>query len=454
MERHQKRKRTLSPPPQIQPLTLHDLELAGAQFPDEKLASRAEKWARANWELASGRYFWKDNYRFTCVEDIFYLETRKPRYKEVGRGDECKKYLISSDKRPTLAEIDQPKPASVARLVAHKSERQWALPRQHPRHLLNFPQEIIDKIFKFTLVVQGHTVSPDVTTTNKKIVYKMHQTYTLDGERYTAMYHPGDSWNKNRLPLSTIVTEPRYDSHGKYFVLHKVYREMIDATLLRVCRSVCTQATKMLYGGNAFKFVMMEAGEKGHAGFMTEGEVYPDERGYLEWFNFEGGLPAASQTAIEEIDRQVPVMNLDSRNYYHHFIRFLHAIGPTKAAMIKILHFNGFSKFHNRRSRLLEFYDNLRGYIHLISKFCLNLQKLVIEIREDGEKEKDNWPIDRKTGKHVDLELLLRTEIMQLKTVRKDLEVYKIEHGEHGLISTKKLDLDQNGGWRGYSGMF
>ena len=36
--------------------------------------------------------------------------------------------------------IDRPKKKGLQRLVAHQSESKWALPRDHDRHLLNFPQ--------------------------------------------------------------------------------------------------------------------------------------------------------------------------------------------------------------------------------------------------------------------------------------------------------------------------
>ena len=40
--------------------------------------------------------------------------------------------------------IDRPKKKGLQSLVAHQSEGKWALPRDHDRHLLNFPQ---DKLF-------------------------------------------------------------------------------------------------------------------------------------------------------------------------------------------------------------------------------------------------------------------------------------------------------------------
>lgn len=36
--------------------------------------------------------------------------------------------------------IDRPKKKGLQKLVAHQSESEWALPQDHDRHLLKFPQ--------------------------------------------------------------------------------------------------------------------------------------------------------------------------------------------------------------------------------------------------------------------------------------------------------------------------
>lgn len=53
-------------------MTQDDLEAARAEFPEEKLASRAlEKYARRYW--IEGRYFWKDGFRYVCGPGMFIL---------------------------------------------------------------------------------------------------------------------------------------------------------------------------------------------------------------------------------------------------------------------------------------------------------------------------------------------------------------------------------------------
>lgn len=390
-----------------------------------------------------------------------------PRSKKVTNEIDGKKYLISLHDPSSLSEIDQPKPVSLRRLVAHKSEKQWALARENPHHLLEFPQgttlfyhlfnlnancfvkEILDLIFEFTLIDKNHTISPDVTTTNKNLAYKMHQTYTLDGRRRTHVYY-----SRNSETLSTIVSEQRYDSEGKYFVLHKVYRQMIDATLLRVSKSICTQATKMLYGGNVFRFSMTEISKKGYSRMMVGDELHPKFK-RLSWQNWTQNFKAIIQNAIDEVERQVPTLNLSFYVYHDHFARFLHAVGSAKAAMIKDLHFNGVIKVHlcdlcgaGRNTCEEDLIDNLKVYIPLINKFCTNLQNLVINIREDYKDSGYGSNVDleaRRLEADLKLRSILENEFRELKTVR-SLKVYRLEPGRYGDYSwtpTEKMEAGE-----------
>lgn len=146
------------------PYTPDDLVEARRLFPEEKLPSRAlEKFAHARWlGTSSNRWFWKDNCRYTCgdgmlrsleqpnifqdllltliISDIIYSQIWVPRTKEVRCPYNYKKYLVPLGGPPTLSQIDVSKPPRLSKLIAHKSEMQWNLPRDHPRHLLNFSQ--------------------------------------------------------------------------------------------------------------------------------------------------------------------------------------------------------------------------------------------------------------------------------------------------------------------------
>ncbi|TGO43840.1 hypothetical protein BCON_0813g00030 [Botryotinia convoluta] len=165
--------------------------------------------------------------------------------------------------------------------------------------------EVLYLILGFTLVIKDHTITPDVTSSNKRSSYKMSHSYTLDGKRY----EPPDFYNSqdsnHSVPLSTIITKKYHDSEGAYFMLHNIYRPMIDATVLRVCKAISVQGTKMLrlnYSRNPDGYFLM---------------------------------------AIHAIETQVPTYDLEDYFYHDHSIRFLHIIGPAKAAMIKRLHFHG-----------------------------------------------------------------------------------------------------------------
>lgn len=122
-------------------------------------------------------------------------------------------------------------------------------------------------IFGFILATKDFDTSLHVTTTNKKIKYKVYQNHTPSGLR--SNFKPC----AKLLPLSTIITKENYDEKGEYFVFHKVFRPTIDATLLRVCKSINTQATKLLYGNNVFQFLMREIGERGEPNFLGEDKL-------------------------------------------------------------------------------------------------------------------------------------------------------------------------------------
>ncbi|KAI9645146.1 hypothetical protein NHQ30_005880 [Ciborinia camelliae] len=448
MSRHKQEDVTEPAEHHIQPFTPEDLELARNQFPDEKLASRAlEKFARANWSSYPDKWFWKDNYRMICGKDVWYCDGRQPAINQVRSALKRNRHRIVLDKPLTLSEIDEQKPTSLANLVAHKSENQWALPRDHPRHLLNFPQEILDFIFEFTLSIMYHTISPDVITTNNKLFYKMHQTYTLDGQRYLGHNYGSDhTEDMYSPPLSSISSEQRYDEQGEYFVLHKVYRPLIDATLLRVCKSISTQATKVLYGGNVFQFLMTENFKWGRLKLLIGNKIYPKLSAWDMNLHRPGGpteevSQRIIQKAIRAIESQIPVIDLNDLIYHDYFARFLHTIGPTKAAMIKSLHFSGQVKLHicfpnNNTCRPTGRHscdeDLIKGFLFhvpFINKFCTSLQRLVISIKEDYEttypRPFGSDEEERQRQSDARLRRFLENDIRQLKTVRY-LEVYKV----------------------------
>ncbi|ESZ92823.1 hypothetical protein SBOR_6792 [Sclerotinia borealis F-4128] len=210
-----------------------------------------------------------------------------------------------------------------------------------------------------------------------ELIYKVHQTYTLNGQRYTETCYPGALAGTPNLPLSTIITEPRYDAQGKYFVLHKVYRPIIDAS---------SRLQELLYSGYKKAICRQRVPvpedrdrQEGESGGITEEEFHL----------------MMVQHAIKAIEEQRPAMGL-APLYHDHFARFLHAIGSSKAAMIKTLYFNGIVKMHKCSVSTSckppgrdwcedDLVGKLQWYVPLINKFCIQLQMLVINVREDFE---------------------------------------------------------------------
>ncbi|EMR87342.1 hypothetical protein BcDW1_3976 [Botrytis cinerea BcDW1] len=365
------------------PYTPEDLEKARRQFPEEKLASRAlEKLAYANWcGSSSNKWFWKNNYRYTC-------------------GD-----------------------------------------------------EILDSIFGFALITKDLAVFPDVSTSNKVQKYedpKFHQNYTLGGRVWEDQGYVNMICH-DALDLSTIIQEQRYDAQGKYIVIRRVFRPVIDATLLRVCRSICDQATKLLYAGNEFQFLATKTGKLGAPDSLFEDKFYPNSSSIRDFCQGRDDQEAvdvrerAALDAINIIENRTPVLDLDCDMYHDLFVRFLRAIGPSKSAMIKTLHFGGTIKAHHcsqesscgkvRKYCEDDLIESLLLYIPLIKRFCTNLQKLVINIMSRDRDTSDSFRSGPTQFKHDERELqsyarlqaLLETQIRGLSTVQQ-LQIYDEDH--------------------------
>ena len=76
------------------------------------------------------------------IRSVIYLQHgswpgfRGPRHYDVDEGD---RKFVFDVKKPTLRDIDRPKPRSEVIAAAHQSERGWKLPKDHPRHILSLP---------------------------------------------------------------------------------------------------------------------------------------------------------------------------------------------------------------------------------------------------------------------------------------------------------------------------
>ncbi|KAF7891648.1 hypothetical protein EAF00_007950 [Botryotinia globosa] len=437
----------------LPPMTQDDLDTARKEFPEEKLASRAlEKYAKKHW--IEGRYFWKDGFRYVCGSDIQYFTATIPRYER--KTDPQRRTYHVAKNTPTLAMIDRPKKKGLQKLVTHQSENEWALPQDHDRHLLKFPQEIIDMISRSVFTIEDHTITPDVTTSDWAQVFKSHKTYSLDGEQSL----------KSELSFDAIITHPCKDQEGKYFELRKVYRPRIDATLLRVCKSFRDNATKLLYKENVFHFTTMDWSETGSPISWIDNEntrswntpefemitqrplheVSLVFKRFHETEPFESFEPDffAVNDAIHLVERSGTPMLEDCRfaySYHDHFFRFLQAIGKDKARLLKTLQFSGTVVLHNCDGNNLmhspklicpkDLVDTLGLYVPIINRFCTGLERLVIEVQKDPYPDQPLLnglgSLDSAGSIHQQyITSLLEGELRKLKTI-KTLEVYVFE---------------------------
>ncbi|KAM0192143.1 hypothetical protein ACHAPC_001984 [Botrytis cinerea] len=441
----------------LPPMTQDDLDTARKEFPDEKLASCAlEKYAKKHW--IEGHYFWKDGFRYVCGSDIRYFTAIVPRFERKDSCDPRKRTYHVAKNTPTLDMIDRPKKKGLQRLVAHQSESKWALPRDHDRHLLNFPQEIVDMISRRILLIENHAITPDVTTSDWARAFKSHKTYSLDGEQSL----------KSELGFNTVITRPCKDQEGAYFQLRRVYRPRIDATLLRVCKSFRDNATKLLYEENVFHFTTMDWSVTGSPLSWIDHENTRSwnipgteffqrplseasllltrirETGQFESFK-PNSLAVTDAIRLIESLRSPALKDFSCAYSYHdHFFRFLQAIGTEKARMLKTLKFSGTVVLHicdrrgsihnpNNSTRSLcskDLVDTLCLYIPIINRFCTGLERLVIEVQKDPHPD---WSLllnlgDLDSGRSVHqkyITSLLEGDLRKLKTV-KILEVYQV----------------------------
>ncbi|KAI9645147.1 hypothetical protein NHQ30_005881 [Ciborinia camelliae] len=422
----------------LTPMTQDELDAARMEFPEEKLASRAlEKYARKY--RVEGRYFWKDGFRYVCGP----------------------------------AMIDRPKKKGLRILVAHKSEGEWALPQDHHRHLLNFPQgmllsdlflshhleltafdaEIIDMICRCVLTVKDHTITPNVTTSNWTRAFKSDQTYSLDGKR---------SLTSDRS-LSTIIIKSRQDRQGKYFEIRRVYRPRIDATLLRVCKRFNKDATSMLYAENIFQFRTMDWTMNGSPGSWIDGKenmYYLDELPLSlthTWDDFPINRPSHVDTRFREASSGINNQETFqvAYNICDHFFRFLHSIGKRNIKFIKTLHFSGTVLLHNCRVHHFhetsvelcnkDIIDSFKLYIPIINEFCIGLEKLSIEVHEDeyaNESTLDDLELAGSPAQQFEkrLSILLEQDIRALHSL-KTLEIYKTKNTDI-LNHTEREEID------------
>lgn len=89
--------------------------------------------------------FFIDKYGNQCIWEDFirFRRNRAPTQKVSGPGNRT---FFLKTKEENIKIVDKPQPAWVREATAHISEKGWNLPRDHPRHLLNFPTGKVTQI--------------------------------------------------------------------------------------------------------------------------------------------------------------------------------------------------------------------------------------------------------------------------------------------------------------------
>ncbi|KAF7935509.1 hypothetical protein EAE99_002489 [Botrytis elliptica] len=288
-------------------------------------------------------------------------------------------------------------------LGTHQSERGWNLPSSHRCHLLNFPKEILTLIFAYTLVAGGGAVvTPAVVTSNwvesySKADYRISFPDSPHYNRYKSFESGSDV-----VLRKNIGPRPGIPDSSPYVELTRVLRPLIDATCLRSCKYIWKLGSQMLYADNAYSFKMNGTEITDcPPSLIFEGGNYhrpSPEKPTLSQEGISDGSTDKELSAreyeskiervINQLERRVPILELEGWAYYDPFIRFLYTIGPQNRASIRTLRFTGAPKTHVREAHGCDCHGvdlllNMRIYIPFINKFCTGVKKLVLDMDMD-----------------------------------------------------------------------
>ncbi|KAF7911950.1 hypothetical protein EAE99_010958 [Botrytis elliptica] len=435
---------------------------ASTEFPDLTPEEALQKRVLARW--IHNQCFNHSMYtNLMIILDIeYYYYKAQPRlWKNLERWrstTETQVYVDYWDSPVPLKDVDRvTKEALAAReaIGIHPSEGGWNLPRSHSRHLLNFPQEILDKIIGYNLIVGEDvgSIAPRAMTSNKNSDYQeahyqiarppypgpVRQDLPCNGYRVYAFaerYHPsiamfGDTFFE-RGPQSIKRTEMS-DEFGPYIQMQNVLRPMIDSSCLRACKAFHSYGTKMLYRYNTFtfdiatyrnprKFMMYDQDGPLSSSTVLKPDRHIESVGvrqpYNEWL-------AEVKDVVSQVKQSVGVKDLAGWAYQDPFVRFLYNIGPENTKLIKTLQFSGTMKTHrcdpgrdHHKNCGEGFMLNFLIYLQFIRELCPHLEKLVLNIAPDVHRRYDNKEWLRWSSFLVNLTPLLKDQLRKLETVK------------------------------------
>lgn len=182
--------------------------------------------------------------------------------------------------------------------------------------------------------------------------------------------------------------------HWDIFVCRVCSKANFFALGLRTCKKLYDDGSQLLYSNNIFMFEMTNCKTEFSRtscfrdGWGTRlklkrvatraGPLYkPNSKNVPD---IEGILEAiASRTLAEELPDYV---------YFDPFLRFLYAIGPKNAALIKTLKFDGLVKLHKcsiGRCKICseDMVSSIGLYVPFIRKFCTSVENLILVVNKD-----------------------------------------------------------------------
>ncbi|KAH9207648.1 hypothetical protein DL95DRAFT_468500 [Leptodontidium sp. 2 PMI_412] len=391
------------------------LEIYAQKYKEEGILFLGDDGERKMWG-PDCNYYHKKDYKGS------YYKVYSP------RGAKNRTFYLYQHKQ-SLSQIDQPKPAVDRRAMAHCSEKGWRLARSNDRHILKFPQEILDLIIRFSVCVERSvSLCPMTVTCNWRRLWSQHH-YKL-------------------VHIQSIIQVQHRDREGSYTEIRNATRIAIDASCLRACKAFEEVGSKLLYGDNEFYFSMTCTDWEGYPPSVLHPKDSEQWRPNPHQPQVDGAWLSKVNSAIGQVKHQVVLKLLPGWVAYDDFLRFLWTIGPEKAALLKSLKFRGLVKIHScggaycancRETGLL---DSLRLYIHFLLKLCPRVETLTIYPSEDTrfERNPQMLPAGHPTTRDEALIQLLENEIRQIPGLKELNELKEIYNSDDGQYSEEPLE--------------
>ncbi|TGO55331.1 hypothetical protein BCON_0093g00030 [Botryotinia convoluta] len=394
-------------------------ELARNAYPEDNLETAVQKYVIENW--IKWAKFKMNGARYMIAEGLCITKFE-------GEMNDRNRLFWNKLQYPVdLHEIDRMTKAKEAarKVLKHKSEDQWNVPRHSKTHFLNFSREILDNIFKHALIaLPGNVISPNLLATNwKKRYIEPSHKICVTGQDFEPYYsddgHRPWPYNPAYFDNSHVSFKRKTarDKKGKYVEIQRILRPQIDATLLRTSKIFHKIGSVLLYRHNTFHFGMAnESMVKSSPSWIGEWAYRPEP-------SKRGINKCSISKAIQQLQSKAIVTSIPGWCYYDPFVRFLYHVRLRNSTFIKKLRFEGTIMAHecSRNTCRLQcdddFITSIKCYIPFINTFCPGLHELTLEV------DADHWgalptPARRQIEFNRIFSQLLENKIRELKTVR------------------------------------